>query len=32
LNLEKDLQPEQLATIKLRKNASHGWLNQEPLI
>jgi len=32
LNLEKDLQPEQLVTIKLRNKASRGWINEDPLI
>jgi len=32
LNLEKDLQPAQLVTIKLTNKASRGWTNQEPLI
>jgi len=27
LNLEKDLSPEQLVTIKLRNKASRGWIN-----
>jgi len=27
LNLEKDLSPEQLVTIKLRNKASRGWTN-----
>ena len=31
LNLEKDLTPEQLVTIKLRNKASRGCINQEPL-
>jgi len=32
LNLEKDLSPDQLVTIKLRNKASRGWINQEPII
>jgi len=32
LNLEKDLSPEQLATIELRNKALRGWINSEPLI
>jgi len=32
LNLEKDLSPEQLLTIKLRNKAPRVWINQEPLI
>jgi len=32
LNLEKDLSPQQLVTIKLRNKGSSGWIDQEPLI
>jgi len=32
LNLEKDLSPEQLVTIKLRNKVLRGWINQELLI
>jgi len=32
LNLEKDLSPEQLVTIKLRNKVSCGCINEKPLI
>jgi len=32
LNLEKDLSPEQLVTIKLRNRGPHVWINEELLI
>jgi len=32
LNLQKDLCPEQLLTIKLRNKGPRGWINYEPLI
>jgi len=32
LNLDKDVSPEQLVTMKLRNEALRGWINLEPLI
>jgi len=32
LNLEKDLSPEKLVTIKLRNKGPRGWINWKPLI
>jgi len=32
LNLEKDLSPKQLVTIKLKNKAPRDWINHEPPI